>query len=91
MVVVNCPAEFAATAVDVLIVFAMFTLPQGFALLGRCTLLRTGVPETPRAGAIAACACAWLRRARTTAAEERNLANILLVTERRIGPGVKEN
>lgn len=86
-VALNDPAAFACTAVDVSIVLAMFTpAPHGDAVLGRFTLFRTGVPETPSAGATAACAVTWSASARTRAADVQILENIMTVLN-----GVGEN
>ena len=85
-VALNDPAAFAATAVDVSIVFATFTpAPQGEFPLGLLTLFRTGVPETPRAGAMAACAVTWSASARTRAADVQILENMIVLN------GVDEN
>lgn len=48
--------------------FAMSTFPHSLFFCGRCASFRTGVPLTPRAGEIAACACAWRANPRHSAA-----------------------
>ena len=65
----NEPFVLAVTGVEVSIVCAILTLPQGDALDGRCTSLRTGLALTPSAGEIMACAetCAESTRANTEA------------------------
>jgi hypothetical protein len=47
---VTDPSAAAAMAVEVSSLDVMSTLPHGFAVLGRWTSLRWGVPLTPRAG-----------------------------------------
>lgn len=56
MVIVTDPsaAAVAAPAPVAELTAARFAVPQGLAVEGLWTSLRAGVPETPRAGAIAA-------------------------------------
>lgn len=70
MDVVNEPEASAATDLEVSMA-AKSALPQGCAALGRWTSLRTGVPATPRAGAMAAWADTCTAENATTRAEER--------------------
>ena len=70
MFALKVPSAFNAMLPDVLIVLAMLTLPHSAFVFGLCTSLRTGVPFTPKAGEMIACALAWseiLRRDTTTA------------------------
>ena len=56
----------------------MFTpAPHGEFALGRLTSFRTGVPETPSAGEMAACAVTWSASARMRAADVQILENIM--------------
>ena len=71
IVAVNVPSLLSAIVPEVSMVCAMFVLPHGFAVEGRWTSLRWGVPLTPSSGAIAACACAWRAAPRRTAATAR--------------------
>ena len=68
MVAAKDPSALATMGVTVLRSVAMLTLPHSAALLGRWTSLRTGVPVTPRAGEMMACACAWMEAPSTRAA-----------------------
>lgn len=77
IVAAKVPSAAAATAVEESMVPAMLALPQGLAADGRWTSLRTGVPFTPSAGAIAAWAWTWAERARTRRDAMKDLENML--------------
>lgn len=76
-VVVKVPSAAAATGVEVSILAAMLVVPHGVAFDGFWTSFRTGAPETPRTGAIAACACACAESVTTMAASETSLENMV--------------
>lgn len=77
-VIVTLPSAPALTAVLEL-TSARLALPHGLELDGLWTSLRAGVPFTPRAGAIAACALTWVTvPRRRVAARKRLLENIAL-------------
>ena len=68
IVAANEPLLLSGTVPLVSRLDAMFVVPHGFAVDGRCTSLRTGVPLTPSIGEIAACACACSAPASKSAA-----------------------
>ena len=88
IVAVNVLSAFMVIVLEVSRVAAMLVLPQGRALFGRWTSLRTGVPATPRTGETAACALTCSVAERRTAeavmrGAEKNMIIILEVGLRR--------
>lgn len=81
IVAVKVPSAAATIGVDVSSVEATLILPHSLAVEGRWTSDRAGVPATPRAGAIAAWACALSDNARTKARSRYILENMA-----RVGP-----
>ena len=69
---------FALTAEEDLKACAMFTpAPHGALALGLLVFARTGVPVTPSAGEMAACAFAWKKREKRTREAVMKRANML--------------
>ena len=87
IVAVNVLSAFAVMTPEVSNVCAMFVFPHGFAVDGRCTLLRAGVPATPRTGAIAACALTPSEAERRRAAVAMTLEKYMIAMEGETGLG----
>ena len=73
IVAVNVLSAFIVIVPEVSRLAATFVLPQGRALFGRWTSLRTGVPATPSTGETAACALASSEAERRRAAAATTL------------------
>ena len=74
------PFADAVTSAEVSIA-ARLALPQGFAVVGRWTSLRVGAPLIPRAGEMAAWACAWRERPRQSATVAMEVLEKIIVPD----------